>query len=166
MYFSHCAAWDAGNRHGLGDSVPWGKDESEAIKVFERAFRTVGAPWGIPPEAGSGSAGVVTREPAPAPLEAQSVKSEGVKFPIMQREEDDIPMVHDTDKKGIVSPEEIEFHRVCEPREAAANKYLRQHPNPQLRIGEKQTFRDASLDYMKRVLRNPANFITAVEAVK
>ncbi len=45
MHFNRAATHDAKNRHGLGDTEPWGKDAEEAAQVFRKAFMNVGAPW-------------------------------------------------------------------------------------------------------------------------
>ena len=141
MHCNRSAAWDAKNRHGLADVEKW------EVATFEKAFKGVGAPWGAV---------------LPAPI--ANVRDAGIVAAqiVADLKPDEIPMHFDGAGKGIVSPDEIEFHKLCEPREAAVNAFLLAGN----RIKAGQTFRDVAADYRDRVLKNPAGFIKVVEGGK
>jgi hypothetical protein len=129
MHCTRAAAWDAKNRHGLNEVEKW------HIDTIERAFRSVGAPWGQP---------AATPEPAPAPV----IESAG---------DDEIPGVENPAPKTAPAGN-AELERVCAPHEEAVNAYLIR----QKQIEPGQTFRDVSPSYAARVIKNPAGFLKVV----
>jgi hypothetical protein len=129
MHCTRAAAWDAKNRHGLAEVEKWD------ISTVERAFRSVGAPWGQP---------AATPEPVAAPV----VESAG---------DDEIPGVENPAPKAAPAGN-TELERVCAPHEEAVNAYLLR----QKQIEPGQTFRDVSPSYAARVIKNPAGFLKVV----
>ena len=129
MHCTRAAAWDAKNRHGLNEVEKW------HIDTIERAFRSVGAPWGQPAA-------------APAPVAAPVVESAG---------DDEIPGVENPAPKAAPAGN-AELERVCAPHEEAVNAYLIR----QKQIEPGQTFRDVSPSYAARVVKNPAGFLKVV----
>jgi hypothetical protein len=129
MHCTRAAAWDAKNRHGLAEVEKWD------ISTVERAFRSVGAPWGQP---------AATPEPVAAPV----VESAG---------DDEIPGVENPAPKAAPAGN-AELERVCAPHEELVNAYLLR----QKQIQPGQTFRDVSPSYAARVVKNPAGFLKVV----
>jgi hypothetical protein len=133
MHCTRAAAWDAKNRHGLNEVEKWD------IATIERAFRSVGAPWGQP---------AATPEPVAAPV----VESAG---------DDEIPGVENPAPKAAPAGN-AELERVCAPHEEAVNAYLIR----QKQIQPGQTFRDVSPSYAARVIKNPAGFLKVAAPAK
>jgi len=129
MHCNRAAAWDAKNRHGLAEVEKWD------ISTVERAFRSVGAPWGQPAA-------------APAPVAEPVVESAG---------DDEIPGVENPAPKAAPAGN-TELERVCASHEEAVNAYLIR----QKQIQPGQTFRDVSPSYAARVVKNPAGFLKVV----
>jgi hypothetical protein len=129
MHCNRAAAWDAKNRHGLAEVEKWD------ISTVERAFRSVGAPWGQPAAA---------PEPVPEPV----IESAG---------DDEIPGVENPAPKTTPAGN-AELERVCAPHEEAVNAYLIR----QKQIQPGQTWRDVSEAYAARVTKNPAGFLKVV----
>lgn len=147
MHCTRAAAWDAKNRHGLAEVEKWD------ISTVERAFRSVGAPWGQP---------AATPEPVPASVEspryADRVTPDGHPGEIPATAGDDeIPGVENPAPKAATAGN-VELERVCAPHEEAVNAYLLR----QKQIQPGQTFRDVSPSYAARVVKNPAGFLKVV----
>lgn len=135
LYATRCSAWDAKNRHGLGDVEKW------EISTIEKAFRAVGAPWSsdiaVP-------ANTTTGEPSGADGEtAHETKPEPQEPP------DDIPGLPPVDALR------ADVARIIAGNAVTVNAYLVANG----KIREAQTWRDAADDYLKRILKNPAGFL-------
>lgn len=153
MHCNRSSAWDAKNRHGMADVEKW------EIATLERAFKSANAPWiSAVPEAKS--AGAVADKLPSALLENVHNAGEVAAKIVAELKPDEIPMHFDEAGKGIVSPEEIEFHRLCEPHQSLVNAFLLAGK----RIQAGQTFRDVPPEYRTRVLKNPAGFLKAALA--
>lgn len=141
IYCNRTAAWDAKNRHGLADEEKWGKDTSEAIKVIEKAFRSVGAPWGAGQPAKS----------EPEPVDGNAAQGEPAS---------DLRVSHETaapapDPSGDTITMDIELARICQPHADEITAYLR----GQRKIALDGTWTDMPADYAARVKKNPARFL-------
>jgi hypothetical protein len=143
MHCTRAAAWDAKNRHGLNEVERW------HIDTIERAFRSVGAPWGQP---------AATPEPVAAPVVESAGDDEipGVENPAPKAPPTGSVELVDLAKRVLGVNTELE--RVCAPHEEAVNAYLIR----QKQIQPGQTFRDVSPSYAARVLKNPAGFLKVV----
>lgn len=161
LFANRCATHDAKNRHGLADEEAW------HIDTIKKAFTFAAAPWGNSPTPAQPAKVAAVQQPEPvksAPIEGVKDAGEVAAKIVAELKPDEIPMHFDANGKGIVSPEEIEFHRICEPHEDAVNKYLLNSAAAAGRIQPGQTFRDVSIEYIKRVLKNPANFLKVVQS--
>ncbi len=146
IYCNRTAAWDAKNRHGMKDEEKWGADAGEAIKVIERAFRNVGAPWGdAAPQVSSGKEAapheVTTPSPAPLPVEKPA----------------EVAAPSNPAPAADTLPPDIA--RICEPHGEAVTAFLLSKG----KIQPGQTWRDMPADFAARVLKNPAGFINQAQ---
>lgn len=140
LYCNRTAAWDAKNRHGMGDLEKW------EIATIEKAFRDVGAPWGNQSKqienenAQTKESETPTQSPVESPQTGEKAKSE-VQAPIETGSE-----YHD-------------FAKICEPHADAVTQYL--VASGRLKAGQPWT--DIPVDFVKRVLKNPAGFLKVVK---
>lgn len=153
LYCNRTAAWDAKNRHGLGDVEKW------EIATVERAFCSVGAPWAT--SGGPVSAPEVKPEAAKGPMpardgsqvrngsEALRVESARGAMNGFVGDEDQIPGL------PVAKREPDELDRIVGTHEAAVNAFL----VGSNRIRQGETYRDVAPDYRARVLKNPAGFL-------
>lgn len=163
MHCNRTAAWDAKNRHGMADVEKWD------IAVIQRAFESVGAPWGSEPPAPVAPAAKAEAKPAAqkkAPPEPK-VPVQGLKAAVTEamaetaevkakpaaRElptsADPIPGIEQDEK------EDPELARIFGDKEEAVNAYLRS----QKKIKVDQTYRSLAVDFRARILKNPAGFL-------
>lgn len=142
MHCNRCAAWDAKNRHGLGDTEAWG------AATIEKAFASAGAAWSgkfeVPANgaqgdpATTGGLGAALHETEPEPQSDPP---------------DDIPGIPPVDQlRGDVA-------RIIVGKESEVNAHLLS--GGKIRAG--QTWRDAADDYLNRIVKNPAGFLKVVE---
>lgn len=146
LHCNRCAAWDAKNRHGLGDVEKWD------ISTIEKAFRAVGAPWGetISTPAGNGARG----EPS-TPVSAEPVHATPVSASKPPRASDDpIPGIERAE-----SPDP-ELTALLAKDAESVNAYLRD----KRKIGVDQTYLSLEGEYRARILKNPAGFLNIVRA--
>ena len=144
LFTTRCSTHDAKNRHGLADEETW------SIAVIEKAFKSVNAPWLISAEAPD----------VPFPLRRNEAEAQGVIEKAAARARpwackpgtvaDEIPMV---------SKEDEDFLRICEPVKAEAIEYLRSSG----KIAPNQGLESVPMDYKLRVLKNPAGFLNVVK---
>lgn len=151
IYCNRTAAWDAKNRHGMADEERWGESADEAIRVIEKAFRSVGAPWG-----GAVDKTTTTREPEPAAAEAQSgavASPQAEAAPVSET-------VATFAENGFPAAIDPEIERICEPHSEAITAFLRKNK----RIQPTESWLHMPADYAARVKRNPAQFLKLATA--
>lgn len=140
LYCNRAAAFDAKNRHGLKDEEPWD------IATISKGFASIGAPWDKPAAAlpeGKVAAPAKQEKAAPAPAKVPRDQEPGA---------DDIP--------GIPDPEVAELEKLFGQHEKAVNAFLVMRGQ----IQEGQTFRDVSVEYRKRIIKSPVQFLNAATA--
>lgn len=114
MHCNRTAAWDAKNRHGMGDVEKW------EIDVIKKAFLSVNAPWGDAAPVATPAAAPVQEEkkPAAAPVAAPVVEAKP------EAKDDEIPDIVNPPAKEEKPPVDAELARVCEPHAALVNEWL------------------------------------------
>lgn len=186
LYFNRCAAWDAKNRHGLGDVEPWGKDASDAIKVFERAFVSVGAPWGngaapsvesgtkaASPVTASGAEKSTTADPKtavtekPAEEKKPAVAEKPAEKPAESKPAEPEATIRELQKPAADADDIPGLPKSAEPPvDAELERILKPHAeqvNAYLlkngRIAAGQDWRHVTPEFASRIKKNPAGFL-------
>ena len=136
MHCVRAAAWDAKNRHGMGDAEKWD------IAVIEAAFRNVGATWGAP---AAGTPQPAPAVAAPAPLPAPE-PAPAVELPV---EADPIPGLAQQE------PDDPELAALIGPHEALVNACLIKDNM----INREQSYRSCPPNVRARILKNPDGFL-------
>lgn len=148
MHCNRTAAWDAKNRHGLGDVEKW------EIATIEKAFRAVGAPWGNEPQplqsAAPAACGSGEAKPEPQKPQPEPPRDTAPAAPAAAQDPDGIP--------GVPNPVDAELARICEPHAEAVTNFLRERNQ----IKADQDWRSTPPDYAARIKKNPANFLKMV----
>ena len=169
MFCSRTSGWDAKNRHGMPDSLRWGDNAELAIAAIEKAFKSVNAPWLIsaPVEQILGRATRVSAGASTLPVGQQRGnlpvgESGGAGAHTGTNREQatpDAPLELRADEIPMVSKEDEDFLRICEPVKEEAVEYLRSSG----KIAPDQGFESVPMAYKLRVLNNPAGFLNVVK---
>ena len=148
LFTTRCSTHDAKNRHGLADEETW------SIAVIEKAFKSVNAPWLI-------SAGATTNTAdSRVSLAVECEKVNGSEFSERKsKKSPDALLEIRADEIPIISKEDEDFLRICEPVKAEAIEYLRSSG----KIGLAAGLASVPMDYKLRVLKNPAGFLNVVK---
>ena len=168
MFCSRTSGWDAKNRHGMPDSLRWGDNAELAIAAIEKAFKSVNAPWLIsaPMEQILGRGTRVSAEATTntadsrVSLAVECEKVNGSEFSERKsKKSPDAPLEISADEIPMVSKEDEDFLRICEPVRAEAIEYLRSSG----KIGLTAGLASVPMAYKLRVLNNPAGFLNVVK---
>lgn len=173
----HCVrrnAWDAKNRHGLSDTEKWD------VAILAKAFQSVAAPWSVVPpaliEASPQVEAAAHDLPCPAPevrAEPKTTEPEPVTTPEPEAEPEPVVTPEPPVSDGIpgLAPENggpgcdpifVELQRILGPHEAGANCVCLKYS----KIAPGETWRNAPIEYLKRILQNPAGFLKLAKGVE